>query len=92
MLVKETVFLFLLLPLPQNVCLYIPDLPTMRELGYDWEQTSWRALMVHRDTPDEIVRQLEKAAAEIYTSEGTRKAVGNWETLTRMRAGQTGTS
>ena len=66
-----------------------PDVPTMRELGYDWEQTSWRALRVRRDTPEDVVRILEEASAKIYASEGAQNAVRNWETIAWMGSEET---
>jgi tripartite-type tricarboxylate transporter receptor subunit TctC len=40
---------------------WIPDVPTMRELGIDVVSETWRGIAVPSDTPDEIVRVLEDA-------------------------------
>ena len=33
----------------------LPDVPILKELGYDYAQTSWHTIVVNKDTPDEIV-------------------------------------
>lgn len=66
-----------------------PDVPTVRELGYDFEQTSWRALVVRKGTPAAIVKELEGASAATFASEGARKAVANWEIIAWMGSAET---
>ncbi len=39
----------------------LPDVPTMKELGYDCELMMWRGIAVPKDTPDEVVKKLEAA-------------------------------
>jgi tripartite-type tricarboxylate transporter receptor subunit TctC len=38
-----------------------PDVPTLKELGYDVSYSSWRGVAVPKDTPDEIVNKLREA-------------------------------
>lgn len=42
----------------------IPDLPTMKEQGYDIDMSVWKQILVQKDTPDEIVKVLEAKFAE----------------------------
>jgi len=39
----------------------LPDVPTMKEKGYDLDLMMYRGIAVHKDTPDEIVKILEDA-------------------------------
>lgn len=45
-----------------------PDVPTMREQGYDLEFSIWTGIGAPKDTPDEIVEQLEKAVLTALAS------------------------
>ena len=60
----------------------LPDVPTLRELGYDFSQTSWRVLVVNKDTPDVIVEKLAKASERALNSPAMKKsAEENYEIL-----------
>lgn len=39
----------------------LPDVPTLKESGIDLSIGTWRGLAVPKDTPDEVVKQLEDA-------------------------------
>jgi len=39
----------------------MPDVPTMKELGYDVDLMMWRGIAVPKDTPDEVVLKLQDA-------------------------------
>ena len=61
---------------------FLPDVPTLRELGYDFSQTSWRVLVVNKDTPDAIVEKLAKASERALNSPAMKKsAEENYEIL-----------
>lgn len=45
-----------------------PDVPTMKEQGYDLEFSSWGGIMVPRDTPDAVVEKLERAVRSAVNS------------------------
>ena len=63
----------------------LPDVPTLKELGYDYAQTSWRTIVVNKDTPDEIVEQLARTLKRVAESEAVRKsAEENWEPMAWM--------
>ncbi len=47
----------------------IPDVPTFHEQGYDAMLTSWRGIVMHKDTPPEIVKFLREGFEKIITSE-----------------------
>lgn len=60
----------------------LPEVPTLRELGYDYDQTSWRCIVVNKDTPDEIVQALAKAVKQTLDSPAVKKSSeDNWEPL-----------
>lgn len=60
----------------------LPDTPTLRELGYDFSQTSWRVLVVNKNTPDAIVNVLAGATKKALDSEPVKKsAEENYEIL-----------
>ncbi|HEX7861617.1 MAG TPA: tripartite tricarboxylate transporter substrate-binding protein [Verrucomicrobiae bacterium] len=46
-----------------------PNIPTVRELGVDWEAVGYRGLALPDDAPEEIVKELESACMEIAHSE-----------------------
>lgn len=46
-----------------------PDVPTLRELGYDWEYSSIMGLMAPKGTPDEVVGTLEAAFIQAAETE-----------------------
>ncbi len=45
-----------------------PDVPTVKELGIDWEAVGWRGLCVPKDTPDEVVEILTRTCKKIVAS------------------------
>ena len=64
------------------------DIPTVRELGHDWEAVGWRGLCLPKGTPPEITARLETEIDAIMASEAfkdfmtknrfsARKATGN---------------
>lgn len=60
----------------------LPYVPTIREFGYDFDQTSWRILVVHKDTPDAIVNALAEATKKaLETPEMKKSAFDNFEPL-----------
>ena len=60
----------------------LPDVPTLHELGYAYDQTSWRCIVVNKDTPDEIVEALTVAFKKaMETPEVKKSAEDNWEPL-----------
>lgn len=46
-----------------------PDVPTLKEAGYDFTMGAWRGLTVPNDTPDERVSQLHDAYKSVYDSD-----------------------
>lgn len=48
---------------------YLPDVPTMRELGYDIVSGSSRGFAMPKDTPKEIVETFAKAVKQVMDSE-----------------------
>jgi tripartite-type tricarboxylate transporter receptor subunit TctC len=46
-----------------------PDIPTMKELGYDWTLVGWRGFAVPLGTPPERVEILTRALRKIVTGE-----------------------
>ena len=50
-----------------------PNVPTAKESGVDAVVVGWRGLAVPRDTPQEVVAQLEKACREIGESDEYRE-------------------
>lgn len=60
----------------------LPDLPTLKELGYDYAQTSWRAVVVNQATPDAVVERLAAALKKVAASPAVqRSAAENWEPI-----------
>lgn len=45
-----------------------PEVPTLKELGIDWSIGTWRGIGVPKDTPDEIVKILEKSLEKAVAS------------------------
>lgn len=52
----------------------LPDVPTMKELGYPAEAFSAGGIIVPAKTPDAVVAKLQKACAEAVASEGYKSA------------------
>lgn len=60
----------------------LPEVPTLKELGYDFEQTSWRVLVVNKNTPDTLVNVLAKASEKALNSPEVQKiAKENYEII-----------
>ncbi len=45
-----------------------PDIPTLKEVGIDWELGAWRGITVPKDTPDDVVNTLHTAIKTILDS------------------------
>ncbi len=54
-----------------------PDVPTMKELGYNVGTTVWRGIQVPKGTPDAIVQKLHDAFKKAYESESFKKTMTN---------------
>ena len=54
-----------------------PDVPTMKELGYDVQTACWRGIQAPKGTPPEIVAILHDAFKQAFESEGFKKTMGN---------------
>jgi tripartite-type tricarboxylate transporter receptor subunit TctC len=50
-----------------------PEVPTLKELGLNWTMGAWRGIGVPKDTPDEIVRVLEKSLEKAVASAEFKK-------------------
>jgi tripartite-type tricarboxylate transporter receptor subunit TctC len=50
-----------------------PDVPTLKELGLNWTMGAWRGVGVPKDTPDEIVKVLEKSLEKAVASAEFKK-------------------
>ncbi|WP_129114771.1 Bug family tripartite tricarboxylate transporter substrate binding protein [Halegenticoccus tardaugens] len=49
-----------------------PEVPTFKELGYDFEMGAWRGLTVPKDTPQERIEALHGAFKSVYDSDDFR--------------------
>lgn len=45
-----------------------PDVPTLRELGIPWSMGAWRGVGVPKETPDDVVKVLEKSLEKAVAS------------------------
>lgn len=45
-----------------------PEVPTLKELGINWSMGTWRGIGVPKDTPEEIVKILEKSLEKAVAS------------------------
>jgi tripartite-type tricarboxylate transporter receptor subunit TctC len=45
-----------------------PDVPTLKELGINWTMGAWRGVGVPKDTPDDVVKVLEKSLEKAVAS------------------------
>ncbi len=54
---------------------YYPDVPTMKELGYDVDEQIWRGVMVKGDTPKEICEALGAIIDKAVKAESWTKAM-----------------
>ena len=55
----------------------LPDVPTMKELGYDVEFSLWVGLFAPKGTPDAIVDKLRDEAKKAVDTEQFKKAIDN---------------
>ena len=65
----------------------LPDVPTMRELGFPSEAFSAGGLVVPAATPDAIVARLQKACAEAVATEGYKNATEKLNAEARFMPG-----
>ena len=54
-----------------------PDVPTMKELGYDVKTTVWRGVQAPKGTPDAITKKLHDAFKQAFESESFKKTMNN---------------
>lgn len=54
-----------------------PDIPTMKELGYDVQTACWRGVQAPKGTPPEIIAILHDAFKKAYESENFKKTMNN---------------
>jgi tripartite-type tricarboxylate transporter receptor subunit TctC len=50
-----------------------PDVPTFRELGFDWVDGAYRGVAVPKDTPEAVRQQVSKLFAELNSDADMRK-------------------
>ena len=50
-----------------------PEVPTLKELGLNWTMGAWRGVGVPKDTPDDIVKILEKSLEKAVASAEFKK-------------------
>lgn len=65
----------------------LPDVPTMRELGFASEAFSAGGLVVPAATPDAVVARLQKACGEAVASEGYKTATEKLNAVARFMPG-----
>lgn len=65
----------------------LPDVPTMRELGFPSEAFSAGGLIVPAATPDAVVARLQKACAEAVASDGYKGATEKLNAIARYLPG-----
>ena len=53
---------------PERLALF-PDVPTLRELGYDWSLGAWRGIALPGGTPPEIVSKVTEVVAAVAGGE-----------------------
>lgn len=58
----------------------LPDVPTLKELGYDAQFSQWTGLFVPAGTPPEVVAKLREAAKAAVADETFRAALAKVET------------
>jgi tripartite-type tricarboxylate transporter receptor subunit TctC len=52
---------------------FLPDIPTLRESGYDLQATGWYALFAPARTPPEVIERLNKAVVSAVKSSDIRE-------------------
>jgi tripartite-type tricarboxylate transporter receptor subunit TctC len=50
-----------------------PDVPTFRELGFDWVDGAYRGVAVPKDTPEAVRQQVSKLFADLNSDADMRK-------------------
>lgn len=55
-----------------------PDVPTARELGFDYEYVFWRSILAPKDTPPEIIEKMAGLCKEMAEDPDFLKIVGEW--------------
>jgi tripartite-type tricarboxylate transporter receptor subunit TctC len=55
----------------------LPNVPTLRELGYDVEFSIWVGLFAPKGTPDAVIARLRAETRKVVDSEQFKKAIGN---------------
>ena len=58
----------------------LPDVPTLKELGYDAQFSQWTGLFVPAGTPPEVVAKLREAAKAVVNDDTFRAALARVET------------
>jgi tripartite-type tricarboxylate transporter receptor subunit TctC len=58
----------------------LPDVPTLKELGYDAQFSQWTGLFVPAGTPEAAIAKLREAAHAVVEDPAFRKALANVET------------
>ena len=56
---------------------FLPDVPTLKELGIDFTTESWRGLGVPKNTPKDVIDILHKGFKKVYDSEGFNNFMKN---------------
>ena len=54
-----------------------PDVPTLKELGYDVEFSLWVGLFAPKGTPDAVVKRVREATKQAVENEQFKKAIAN---------------
>ena len=54
-----------------------PDVPTLKELGYDVEFSLWVGLFAPKGTPDAVVKRVREATKQAVENEQFKKAIHN---------------
>ena len=54
-----------------------PDVPTLKELGYDVEFSIWVGLFAPKGTPDDVIQKLRDETRKAVANEQFKKAIGN---------------
>jgi tripartite-type tricarboxylate transporter receptor subunit TctC len=58
----------------------LPDVPTLKELGYDAQFSQWTGLFVPAGTPQPVIAKLREAAKAAVADEAFRTALGRVQT------------
>jgi tripartite-type tricarboxylate transporter receptor subunit TctC len=51
----------------------LPNVPTAKEQGLDFDMLTWQGMFVPKDTPDAVVRRLNKALGDVLDRPAVRK-------------------